>query len=62
MEQGNSSQEAQLLPRRIGWACILMLSDPAMFTSVVPDGLLLLTAGDSDYPAVPVSAVLQLII
>lgn len=61
MEEGNSSQVAPLLPRRIGWARILMLSDPAMFTAVVPDGLLLLTAGDSDYPAVPVSAVLQLI-
>ena len=48
MEEGNSSQVAMLLPHRIGWAYILILSDPAMFTSVVPIGLLLLTAGDSD--------------
>jgi len=59
VEEGNSSKVVLLLPRRTGWAYILIPSDPATFTSVVPAGLLLLTAGDSDYTAVPVSTVLQ---
>lgn len=60
MEEANSSQVAMLLPCRISWAYILILRNLAMFT-VVPVGLLLSTAQGSDYPAVPVSTVLQLV-
>lgn len=42
-----------LLPHRIGYV-FLILSDPAMFTSVVPAGLLLLTTANPDYPPDPV--------
>lgn len=53
-KEGDSSQVAVLLPHRTDWACTLILSGPAMFTSVVPVGLLLLTAVNPDYPPDPV--------
>lgn len=50
----DSSQVTMLLPHRTDWACILTLSVPAMCTSVVPVGLLPLTAANPDYPLDPI--------
>lgn len=50
-------QPCFLLSHRIGWACISTLSVPAVVTSVVPAGLLLLAFRYSD-PAVPISTTL----